>query len=436
MSILLESDANTPVQSHFDELTFRTTVVFLSVSLLSLAWLFVIDSVLANLLDHLQPCPDACLNVYEPAEWSVVRWLTAIVLGMLSALPLMVHHFLRFAKPGLLPGEYRALRRWTWGGTAGVALLSAGLLGWLFPWAYDAGHRHHLSVNLVAQYNAVDILLYAVLSVWMLMLFTFTWLSLVFLGKGGILNQQTAEFWRWRIYGLGTLLLLLSVPEHNTGLGLVLLLLYWSSSELIGSRWFTMVPSHFGISKTRLDHEGRKRRILIADCSCLGANAHYGVNPIEGYSMMRFGGICSSKTDRNQLMEHVLSNRISDVIITGCDTAPCPKRLKNNFNTLGTSLRGFDLMGLQNHRPGMPLRPQLDVEMSLVSLNDPFPEHGMPQRLIHLMKENSILPEEILLRENGPLGWSSFERDDVLLLRIEPESKQWSPLASLLLAPA
>ena len=48
MSILLESDANTPVQSHFDELTFRTTVVFLSVAVLSLAWLFVIDSVLAE----------------------------------------------------------------------------------------------------------------------------------------------------------------------------------------------------------------------------------------------------------------------------------------------------------------------------------------------------------------------------------------------------
>ena len=433
MSILLESDANTPVQSHFDELTFRTTVVFLSVAVLSLAWLFVIDSVLANLLDHLQPCPDACLNVYEPAEWSVVRWLTAIVLGILSALPLVVHHFLQFAKPGLLPGEYRALRRWCWGGTFGVALLSTGLLGWLFPWVYDAGHQHHLSANLVAQYNAVDILLYAVLSVWMLMIFTFTWMSLVFLGKGGLLNQQTAEFWRWRIYGLGTLLLLLSVPEHSTGFGLLLLLIYWSSSEAIGSRWLAMDPSHFGISKTRLDHEGRKRRILIADCSCLGANAHYGVNPIDGYSMMRFAGICESKTDRNRLMEHVLSNRISDVIVTGCDGVPCPKRLKDNFNALGTSLRGFDLMGLQNHRPGIPLRPQLDFELSLVSLNDPFPEHGMPRRLIHLMKENSILPQEILLREDGPLGWSTFAKDETLLLRIEAESKQWSPLTRLLL---
>ena len=147
---------------------------------------------------------------------------------------------------------------------------------------------------------------------------------------------------------------------------------------------------------------------------------------------MRFTGICQSRTDRNRLMEHVLNNRISDVIITGCDSTPCPKRLKDNFNSLGTSLRGFDLMGLQNHRPGMPLRPQLDLELSLVSLNDPFPEHAMPQRLIHLMKENSILPQEILLREDGPLGWSTFEKDEVLLVRMKPDSKQWNPTASVL----
>jgi Sec-independent protein secretion pathway component TatC len=436
MSILLESDANTPVQSHFDELTFRTTIVFLSVVLLSFGWLLIIDSVLAGLLNHLQPCPDACLNVYEPAEWSVVRWLTAIILGILSALPLSVHHFLQFAKPGLLPGEFRALRRWTLGGTLGLTLLSAGMLGWLFPWAYDAGHQHHLSVNLVAQYNAVDILLYAVLSVWMLMIFTFTWMSLIFLGKGGMLNQQTAGFWRWRIYGFGTVLLLLSVPERSTGFGLLLLLIYWFSSETIGSRWFTLIPNHFGISKTRLDHEGRKRRILIADCSCLGANAHYGTQPIEGYSMMRFSGICASKSDRNRLMEHVLNNNISDVVITGCDGSPCPKRLRENFTQLGTSLRGFDLMGLQNHRPGLPKRPQLDLEVSLVALNDPFPEHGMPQRLIHLMNENSLIPDEILLCEDGPLGWSTFQRDEMLLIRIGRESSQWTPMANLISDPA
>jgi hypothetical protein len=131
-------------------------------------------------------------------------------------------------------------------------------------------------------------------------------------------------------------------------------------------------------------------------------------------------------------MEHVLNNDISDVIITGCDGSPCPKRLRENFRQLGTSLRGFDLMGLQNHRPGLPMRPQLDLEGSLVALNDPFPEHGMPQRLIHLMKENSILPQEILLCEDGPLGWSTFERDEMLLIRIGRESTQWSPMSTLL----
>ena len=103
MSILLESDSNTPVQTHLDELTLRTTILFLSVSVLSIGWLIIIDDVLLFLLNHLQPCTTECLNVYDPAQWSVVRWLSAIIFGLLSALPLMVFHVLQFSKPGLLP---------------------------------------------------------------------------------------------------------------------------------------------------------------------------------------------------------------------------------------------------------------------------------------------------------------------------------------------
>ena len=148
--------------------------------------------------------------------------------------------------------------------------------------------------------------------------------------------------------------------------------------------------------------------------------------------MMRFSGICASKSDRNRLMEHVLNNNISDVVITGCDGSPCPSRLKENFTQLGTSLRGFDLMGLQNHRPGLPKRPQLDLEMSLVSLNDPFPEQGMPQRLVHLMNEHSLIPNEVLLCEDGALGWSTFQRDEMLVIRIGRESSQWSSMINVI----
>ncbi|HJL97643.1 MAG TPA: hypothetical protein QF401_05765, partial [Candidatus Poseidoniaceae archaeon] len=249
---------------------------------------------------------------------------------------------------------------------------------------------------------------------------------------GGLLNKQTAEYWRWRIYGFGTLLLLLSMPEQSSGFGLILLIFYWISSEFLGSPWLKKIPRNFGNVKTRLDHEGRKRRMMIADCSCLGANTHFGLKEIDGYSMMQLSGICASKHDRNRLMEHVLSNRISDVVITGCDSRPCPDRLRRNFSRLGTSLRGLDLMNLQNLRPGLPQRPEIDLECALVTLNDPFSEHGMPERLRDFISRNSILPKDILLRNANQKSWSNYATNESFIIQVESQSEIWNPMMAIL----
>ena len=78
MSVLLEQDKNRALQSHLDELTWRTTLLFSAVVILTLAWSYFVDDVLDGLLTMLKPCAGDCLNVYDPAQWSAVRWLTAL----------------------------------------------------------------------------------------------------------------------------------------------------------------------------------------------------------------------------------------------------------------------------------------------------------------------------------------------------------------------
>ena len=102
MAVLLEQDLQRPVQVHLNELTWRTTVVFATVSLFTLAWSVMVDDVLDIVLQNLKPCPGECLNVYDPAQWSAVRWLTSLLLAALSSLPLIAFHVLQFSKPGLL----------------------------------------------------------------------------------------------------------------------------------------------------------------------------------------------------------------------------------------------------------------------------------------------------------------------------------------------
>ena len=82
MAVLLEQDQEQPVQAHLDELTWRTTVLFTAVAVLTLAWSTVVNDVLHLALISLQPCPGDCLNVYDPAQWSAVRWLTSLLLAL------------------------------------------------------------------------------------------------------------------------------------------------------------------------------------------------------------------------------------------------------------------------------------------------------------------------------------------------------------------
>ena len=103
MAVLLESDRNTPAQGHLDELAARTTVLFVVTGILTVAWSFFVDDVLVSLMNALQPCTGDCLNVYDPAQWSAVRWTTALLLALISSAPVAVYHLLSFFEARAAP---------------------------------------------------------------------------------------------------------------------------------------------------------------------------------------------------------------------------------------------------------------------------------------------------------------------------------------------
>ena len=81
MSLQLEHDRQSPVQEHLNELTARVTLLLFFTTLTTLGWLTQIDAVLDTLLRHLNPCNEGCLNLYDPARWSAIRWMAAAILG-------------------------------------------------------------------------------------------------------------------------------------------------------------------------------------------------------------------------------------------------------------------------------------------------------------------------------------------------------------------
>ena len=76
------------------------------------------------------------------------------------------------------------------------------------PALYDAGFAQHNKAGLAAQYSAIDMLLVAAFCVWAAMVVAATWTGLVVMGRLGVVNSTTADGWRLRLYGVGSLSLI------------------------------------------------------------------------------------------------------------------------------------------------------------------------------------------------------------------------------------
>ena len=424
MSVLLEQDRNRALQSHLDELTWRTTLVFAAVVTLTLVWSYFVDDVLDELLTMLKPCAGDCLNVYDPAQWSAVRWLTALLLGVFSALPLMLFHINQFTKPGLLPTEHKALQRWLIATSVLLVGTTALFLTKGLPQLYKFGFEQHQQAGLAAQYSAIDMLLVAAFCIWAFMVIIATWTCLLIMGTLNVVHRETADYWRLRIYGIGSLLLILSLPDHAAPMLLPLLATYWTTTELLGQRWFNATLSVNGTATVRLDAEGRRRRISVVDCACAGANSHHGHAKVPGCYNVSVDALCTPPTSRTTLLEHVIQTRVTDVVITGCDTKACPTSLISNMHHLDVAVHGMNLMDLQNHRVTTP-HPELDVLYSFHSIPALFSQQYQEQTLLEMVNSNTLVKRDLRYRNlEDARPWNRYVREDDVLI---PRCSTFSP---------
>ena len=408
MSILLESDRFESPQNHLNELSLRVTIVFLFVAGLTVAWSLGVDRILERLIAHLQPCQGPCMNVYDPAQWSAVRWSTALMLGYLSSLPLILHHLHRFCKPGLLDSEYRFFKRWTAWTAIATLLVTYAIVVKFLPAVYTYGFEQHQAAGLVAQYNTVHVVMLAVYLVWITWIFTATMVLLATGGKLGIITASTANWFRLRIYGLGVLLIVATLPEHAASLGLPLVASYLVLNEVVGNRWFNLSAAVEGEAKPKFDREGRRRKFAVVDCACLGANEHHGFAATNGCTVLRLTGLCASQNEQESTLEHIIRNGISDIVITGCNGQPFPDAFVENLGRLRTEYHGLDLMRLRSHRVGTP-HPRLDNDLAMASMYADVLGGSTDRWLTEAIERHGLIPAELAQLNRLLEGWNSFE---------------------------
>jgi len=402
MALHVDGDGSTSAQVHLDELTTRTMRVFLIVGFASLIWYRSVDAVLNELMAHLSPCIEDCLNIYEPAQWSVVRWMTSLLLGTLTALPFALHQVFQFAKPGLLLTERRALRAWMMFTLTGVLAGSWLLVAVAVPEVYARGYTHHRAIGLDAQYSAIHLLSMAGFAVMMWLTMTSVWCSTVTLGWMGWITRTTAPVWRWRLYGAATLVMVAASPPTARSAILPMVLATVAINEQLGQRWWRSLPPQHGRLIETFDDLGARRRRLYVDCSCAGANAFSGAMMERDEASVRATALCLHQAEQERLLQHVVGANITDVVVTGCDGVPCPPLLKSNLNGLQCTLSGLNLMGMATHRGDPAFIHPLDLEHAIL-------RHHVPIGLMHGSHEqptsDAEVPSDVVATAQHSMIW-------------------------------
>ncbi len=401
MSFLSDADSDSSIQYHFDELTLRMTIVFISMLTCIGLWSLFIDDILSKLVDFFSVCATFCLNIYDPTQWSRIRWFSAILLGALSILPLLSYHMYQFAKIGLLPKERKLLRAWfTW---TFVAIIGSTIFSLFFVRTlFEHGHGLHIGYGLVPKYDVVEML-----NVWvntsmfiLLMILTYStfWLMHIF----GILTSENKNLWTIRIFGFGTLLILVSIPSVQFEFALFLSAIYFLSVKFVLN--FTIrIASSYGEISDILDSEGRRIRNLIADCSCDNAMQHSELKSPNGMKIVQTTAICSNPESRNEIMHQIIHNNCTHLTILGCDAGACPSRFNENLIRLNVSKIGLNLHAL-SIRKGEESIGQVDFENHLFTNEEIYGQETVSKKYEDLKEQygTKLIVEEH--RTNKPLG--------------------------------
>ena len=381
----LSSDDRINVQSHLDELGRRLLSVVLLVVILTGIWSISIDQILHWIMLRLDPCENACINIFSPTEWAGTRWLSATLLGLLSGSPFAMLQAYGFARPGLLPSERRAFVIWMFMILV-ISILSLGFtLLVLLPEFFEFGHSFNESAGLQGRYDAAQMLKVSIAISWAILLVLAASSVVAVAGSARLLWSGNSGWWRLRVHGFMLMLLWLIIPQGLPGL-LVLLSVFASGLvELIGWRWFR-APMPIGNGLVDLmDSEGGTHRVLYADCTCCGTSP--SIKPLKGMGVVKFEAVCRNRHEQDKLLDVVKRFNADKVVLSGCMIESLPVHVVDSLRFLGCDLSSLNLAHLSTIRTD---NCQVDLELAMAIIGDPWSESQVTQRCMKIVENEGL----------------------------------------------
>ena len=393
----LSSDDRSSVQSHLDELSKRLTAVIILIIILTGIWSFSIDEILNYVLGRLDPCEESCVNIFSPDEWAGTRWLSAAIIGLLTAMPFAIHQTYSFAKPGLLPSERRAFVIWM----SMMWIFAFGSLVFIMteflPWLYSYGHSFNNDTGLIGRYDAAEMLRISISIAWAMILVLAAMSVVTIAGISKLLWSGNAGWWRLRIHGIMLILLWLVIPVNLPGLLFTLTILASGIVELIGWKSFRApMPIGYGMQEL-LDFEGRVHRVLYVDCRCCGTSPK--IMPLKGMGLVEFTSVCRDTQEQDNLLDVVKRFNATKVVFSGCSVESMPVDYIDSLRFLGCDATTLNLARISVARTD---NNDIDLKLAMASQTKPWSEENVVKRCLELLEGSGI--STILYGKEIPFG--------------------------------
>ncbi len=373
-----ERDAAHSVVLHLEEATARVGVVLLFIALLTPAITVLTKDALLAWLTATSPCVE-CLAVYEPGAWISIRWTAGLLIATLLSTPLVAFNIHAFVRPALLPKE---AIRFRFGlmcfvtVVVGVSLYTGTTLApIIFRFAVSSAE----SASLVQALDAAALARLTLSAMWILSLTVGTVSLTLAAGVVGRLHEGTASSWRWRVHVPITLVIISTTWMATTGVRWPMAIVVFGVLECGLLPFVRRSPT---VCEEVMDQMGARRRLMVVDCSCEGALIQPDVAAPRPFLHHRSTALCASLKERESVVERAKDLRVTDVIVAGCTSAPCPDGFRSALQSVGCSLRGLDVRRSEFVRTvtnARAAREQRDV--LLHGLIDPWSEAKAASRL-------------------------------------------------------
>jgi hypothetical protein len=210
------------------------------------------------------------------------------------------------------------------------------LFFYAIPMLYSFGDSVHIEIGLTSQYDAVQMFIFTLSIFWTCIIGFILAFATISAGSTGLITDSTQDWWRVRIHGIGGLVLLLSLPGRWNGTNIALITTMIIILEYVIKNNVRKTHS-INSPKPMFDHEGRRRLLLYIEISDKHEDSKMQESP-ENTAFLRCNSLTDNINERDIIVDTVVSYRITDIIIIGCDDSKLPTSFQSVIKSANCSM--------------------------------------------------------------------------------------------------